>query len=72
MDVLCSATGGPCVYIGRDLTTVHQGLGITDQDWRAFMSIITGTLQELQTEPVALQDFVRLFEDRFRPTVVVK
>src|SRR5690242_7221985 len=30
VDLLCNATGGPCVYIGRDMKTTHAGLGITN------------------------------------------
>ena len=33
VDQLCAATGGPCVYIGRDMKTAHKGLGITEEDW---------------------------------------
>ena len=33
VDLLCSATGGPCVYTGRDMKTSHAGLGITERDW---------------------------------------
>jgi hemoglobin len=33
VDQLCMATGGPCKYIGRDMKTVHQGLGISQSDW---------------------------------------
>jgi hypothetical protein len=25
VDQLCEATGGPCVYIGRDMKTTHEG-----------------------------------------------
>src|SRR5262249_32400601 len=35
VDQLCAATGGPCVYIGRDMKTAHKGLGITEADWNA-------------------------------------
>jgi hemoglobin len=34
-DQLCAATGGPCVYIGRDMKTSHAGLAITEKDWDA-------------------------------------
>ena len=34
VDQLCAATGGPCVYIGRDMKTAHKGLGITEEDWK--------------------------------------
>lgn len=33
VDQLCAATGGPCVYIGRDMKTAHHGLGISESDW---------------------------------------
>src|SRR5215470_15011931 len=29
VDFLCQATGGPCIYTGRDMKTVHTGLHIT-------------------------------------------
>lgn len=35
VDQLCAATGGPCVYMGRDMKTTHAGLGLTDADWNA-------------------------------------
>jgi len=31
-DQLCAMTGGPCVYVGRDMATAHGGLAITDAD----------------------------------------
>src|SRR5436190_17595579 len=34
VEFLCNATGGPCVYIGRDMKTSHAGLGITEDDWK--------------------------------------
>ena len=37
VEQLCALTGGPCVYIGRDMKTAHGGLGITKQDWDASM-----------------------------------
>src|SRR5450432_3593992 len=36
-DQLCAMTGGPCVYVGRDMKTAHGGLAITDADWAANM-----------------------------------
>lgn len=37
VEQLCALTGGPCVYIGRDMKTAHGGLGITERDWEASM-----------------------------------
>ena len=33
LDQFCAATGGPCVYTGRDMKTTHAGLGITEAQW---------------------------------------
>ena len=33
LDQFCAATGGPCVYNGRDMKTSHAGLGITNAQW---------------------------------------
>ena len=35
VDQLCAATGGPCVYTGRDMKTAHGGLGINEKEWNA-------------------------------------
>jgi len=47
VDQLCAATGGPCVYIGRDMKTSHAGLGITEKDWDVSVKHLTATLDEL-------------------------
>ena len=46
VDQLCAATGGPCVYIGRDMKTSHAGLGITEKDWDASVRHLTATLDK--------------------------
>ena len=35
VDLLCQATGGPCIYLGQDMKTAHKGLNITETDWSA-------------------------------------
>jgi hemoglobin len=44
LDQLCAATGGPCVYIGRDMKTAHKGLGITEEDWNIAVKHLVATL----------------------------
>src|ERR1700687_3779024 len=44
-DQWCSLTGGPCVYIGRDMQTAHGGLGITDADWSLSMKHLAAALE---------------------------
>jgi hemoglobin len=47
VDQLCAATGGPCVYIGRDMKASHAGLGITEKDWDTSVKQLTATRDEL-------------------------
>ena len=48
VDQLCFATGGPCVYIGRDMKTAHRGLGITEADWNASVEDLGLTLDKFK------------------------
>ena len=48
VDFLCNATGGPCVYTGRDMKTSHAGLGITESDWNASVVDLTATLDKFK------------------------
>ncbi len=47
VDQLCAATGGPCVYIGRDMKTAHAGLGISEKEWDTSVKHLVATLDEL-------------------------
>ena len=44
LDQLCTATGGPCFYPGRDMKAVHAELEITEAAWNAFTRHIEETL----------------------------
>src|ERR1043165_4337480 len=48
IDQLCAATGGPCVYTGRDMKTTHKGLGITESDWNVAVGHLTATLDKFK------------------------
>ncbi len=48
VDQLCAATGGPCIYVGRDMKTAHQGMGITEADWSAAVGHLTATLDKFK------------------------
>lgn len=45
VDQLCEATGGPCVYVGKDMRTAHTGLGINEQDWTRAVGHLAATLE---------------------------
>lgn len=48
VDQLCAATGGPCVYIGRDMKTAHQGMGITEENWKVAVQHLVATLNKFK------------------------
>ena len=48
LDQLCAVTGGPCVYIGRDMKTTHAGLGITQANWDQSVQLLVATLNKFK------------------------
>jgi hemoglobin len=44
LNQLCAATGGPCVYTGRDMRTAHAGLGIAEREWETAVRHLNATL----------------------------
>ena len=48
IDFLCSVTGGPLYYTGRDMLTTHKGMKISEGDWAIFLEHAGSTLQALQ------------------------
>ncbi len=43
-NMVCQATGGPCFYPGRDMKTVHKGLGIDGGDWQTMVTHLVGVM----------------------------
>jgi hemoglobin len=48
IDLVCKATGGPCVYTGREIRTAHAGAGITKSDWDRSVAIFVETLNKFK------------------------
>lgn len=48
VDQLCAATGGPCAYIGRDMKSAHQGMGISEADWNVAAGHLVATLDRFK------------------------
>jgi hemoglobin len=48
VEQICAATGGPCAYTGRDMKTVHQGMGIANADWDAMRQDLNKTLTKFK------------------------
>ena len=69
VDQVCQATGGPCIYIGRDMKTSHKGMRITEEDWAALMLHLNATLDHFQV-PAAEKDAVVGFVQSTKGDVV--
>jgi len=60
VDQVCWATGGPCVYIGRDMKSSHQGLGITESQWDASVKLFVATLDKFKVPQKEKDDLLAI------------
>ncbi len=58
-DFVCSATGGPCIYTGRDMKTSHEGLGITEEEWERFVRITKEVLDKFKVPAREQQELLQ-------------
>jgi hemoglobin len=45
---ICAASGGPCTYTGRDMKTVHRGMGVTNAHFDALVGDLVATLNKFK------------------------
>jgi hemoglobin len=70
-DQLCSLTGGPCVYIGRDMKTAHSGLGITAEEWASNMRYMNAALDKTKIAGREKKEFLAIVE-ALKPAIAEK
>src|SRR3990172_10390262 len=71
LDQFCAATGGPCIYTGRDMKTTHQGLAITEADWEAAAKHLVGSLDKFKV-PQKEKDEIMAFVTSLKKDIVEK
>jgi hemoglobin len=69
VDQMCQLSGGPCVYIGRDMKTSHNGLAITAAEWTGNMKHAEAALLAHRVPDAERAEFLDLFE-RYRDEIV--
>jgi hemoglobin len=69
VDFLCMAAQGPMVYTGRDMTAVHVGMGLDDDDWRRAVGHLAATLDAFQV-PAQEKSEVLGFTESLKPEIV--
>jgi hemoglobin len=57
-DQICDATGGPCAYLGRDMKTVHKGMGITEAEWNATVEDLVKSLDKFKVPKKEQQELI--------------
>jgi len=60
LDQLCAASGGPCLYVGRDMRTAHRGLGIGEADWAATIGHLIASLDKREVGPKEKDEVLRM------------
>jgi hemoglobin len=48
VDFVCVATGGPCKYEGRDMSTAHAGMDLVDDEFNAVVEDLVGALDKFK------------------------
>jgi len=69
VDFLCKASQGPMVYTGRDMTSVHVGMGLGDDDWQRAIRHLSATLDAFQV-PAQEKSEVLGFTESLKPEIV--
>jgi hemoglobin len=61
-DQWCALSGGPCVYIGRDMKTVHAGLVITEAEWTVSQKYLAAALDKQSVPAQERKEFLALVD----------
>ena len=69
VEQLCAATGGPCIYIGRDMKTAHGGLNITESDWDLTVKHLIASLDKFKVPEKEKNEFLALASS-LKPDIV--
>ena len=58
IDQFCAATGGPCIYTGRDMKTTHAGLNITEAEWNGAAKHLVAAMDKYKVDEKSKNDVV--------------
>ena len=51
VEQICQGTGGPCIYTGGDMRSVHAGMGIQSQHFNALVEDLVRSLNKFRVPP---------------------
>jgi hemoglobin len=58
IDQVCEASGGPCQYMGRDMRTTHNGMGVTAGEFDALVEDLVATLNQFNVGQAEQQELL--------------
>jgi hemoglobin len=69
VDFLCASTGGPMVYTGRDMKSLHVGMRLDEEDWKRAMDHLTTVLDTFEV-PEQEKGEVMSFHENLKSEIV--
>ncbi len=60
VDYICERTGGPCLYLGRNMTETHEGLKITDSQFEIVAQHLDDALGHVGVEEREKQELLSM------------
>lgn len=71
VDQLCAAAGGPCIYTGRSMRDSHEGLNISEDDWKVAVDHLIASLDKFKVGKREKDDLLGAIS-KFKPEIVEK
>lgn len=71
VDQLCAAAGGPCIYTGRSMRDSHEGLNISEDDWKAAVDHLVASLDKFKVPKREKDDLLGAIS-KFKNDIVEK
>jgi hemoglobin len=71
VDQVCAASGGPCVYTGRDMKTTHAGMRLTNADFDALVQDLVAALDKFKVGEQEKQELLALLSPMRKDIVEV-
>ena len=69
VDYLCASSGGPMIYTGRDMKTLHVGMRLDEEDWQRAVDHLIATLEAF-TVPEPEKSEMLAFIGSLKPEIV--
>ncbi len=68
-EYFCQATGGPCTYIGRSMVEAHDGLSISEAEWKVMMAEFQKTLDKFKVPEAERRELAAIVDYTKEDTV---